>query len=281
LGLLIPDFKPFFAGNRMGFEKHFSDDDGRRIVWGRTAADYARHRPDYPAEFYRRLFERGIGIPGQRILDLGTGVGFLAQQFALQGAQVTGIDIDADQLAVARRRAEAAGLDIVFRQAAAEETGLPDAAFDVLTASQCWLYFDGEKASREATRLLRPDGRLMTCHLCWLPREDATARRSEELVLKYNPQWTGGGFSGDVSREWPKMERHFDVIDFFVFDEPIPFTHESWRGRFRACRGIGASLSPREVAAFDGEHAELLARTLEPSFTVLHRIDCHILGPRR
>jgi hypothetical protein len=113
-----------------------------------------------------------------------------------------------------------------------------------------------------------------------LPREDATARRSEELVLKYNPQWTGGGFSGDVSREWPKMERYFDVIDFFVFDEPIPFTHESWRGRFRACRGIGASLSPREVAAFDREHAELLARTLEPSFTVLHRIDCHILRPR-
>lgn len=73
------------------------------------------------------------------------------------------------------------------------------------------------------------------------------------------------------------MERYFDVDDFFVFDAQIPFTQESWRGRFRACRGIGASLSPQEVAAFDREHAELLARTVEVSFTVLHRIDCQIL----
>jgi SAM-dependent methyltransferase len=263
----------------MDFEKHFSDDGGRRIEWGRTAEDYAQHRPNYPPEFYRRLRGRGIGAPGQRILDLGTGVGFLAQQFALQGALVTGVDVDVNQLAFAIKRAEVAGLNIDYRHAPAEQTGLPDASFDVVTASQCWLYFDHEKASREATRLLRPDGRLITCHLCWLPREDEIARRSEELVLKYNPQWTGGGFSGEVSRRWPKMEQFFDVVDFFVFDANIPFTHESWRGRFRACRGIGASLSPQEIAAFDREHAELLARTLEPSFTVLHRVDCHILRP--
>jgi hypothetical protein len=110
---------------------------------------------------------------------------------------------------------------------------------------------------------------------------DEIAKRSEALVFNYNPQWTGGGFSGEVSRQWPKMERFFDVDDFFVFDVPIRFTRESWRGRFRACRGIGASLSPQEVAAFDRDHAELLARTVEPSFCVLHRIDCHILRPRR
>jgi SAM-dependent methyltransferase len=264
----------------MSFEKHFSDDGGRRIEWGRAAEDYARHRPNYPPEFYRRLKDRGIGLPGQQILDLGTGVGFLAQQFALQGAVVTGIDTDARQLAVARQRAAQSGLTIDYRQAPAEETGLAAASFDALSASQCWLYFDHEQAAREATRLLRPAGRLVICHLCWLPRADEIARRSEELVLKYNPQWTGSGYSGEVSRQWPKTEQYFAVVDFFVFDAHIPFTHESWRGRFRACRGIGASLSPQEVAAFDRDHAELLDRTVDPSFTVLHRVDCHILQPR-
>jgi SAM-dependent methyltransferase len=264
----------------MNFDRHFSDDGGRHIEWGRTSADYAEHRPNYPAEFFRRLSERGIGGPGQSILDLGTGVGFLAQQFAEQGAAVTGIDIDAGQIDVARARAAKSGLSIDYRVAPAEATGLANAKFDVATASQCWRYFDHERASREVIRLLRPGGRLVTCHLCWLPKQDEIARRSEELVLKYNPQWTGGGYDGEVSREWPKMEPFFDVADFFVFDAAIPFTHESWRGRFRACRGIGASLDDVEVAAFDREHAELLQEAVPAKFQVAHRIDCHVLWPR-
>jgi hypothetical protein len=149
----------------------------------------------------------------------------------------------------------------------------------VATASQCWRYFDHVRAASEVTRVLRPEGRLVTCHFCWLPKEDEIARRSEELVLKFNPQWTGAGYNGEVWQKWPKMERFFDIVDFFVFDAAVPFTHDSWRGRFRACRGVGASLSPQEVAAFDREHADLLAKTVDPSFTVLHRIDCHIMRP--
>jgi SAM-dependent methyltransferase len=265
----------------MGLDQHFSDDGGRQIEWGRTSSDYADHRPNYPDEFYQLLAGRGIGVPGQQILDLGTGVGFLAQKFAEQGAEVIGIDIDAGQLAVARQRARAAGVSVDYRQAPAEETGLQDASFDVVSASQCWLYFDLERASREVIRLLKPSGRLLTAHLCWLPREDEIAHRSEQLVLQYNPQWTGAGFSGEVSRHWPKMEVFFEVADFFVFDAQIPFTRESWRGRFRACRGVGASLSPEEVIAFDRDHAALLENTVKEPFSVLHRIDCHILRPRR
>jgi SAM-dependent methyltransferase len=257
------------------------DDGGRRIEWGRTSLDYAEHRPNYPPEFYKRLYDRGIGTPGQHIVDLGTGVGFLAQQFAEQGSHVVGIDIDATQVSVAKHRARDTGLSIDYRVAPAEHTGLPGNSFDVASASQCWRYFNHENASGEVSRILRVGGRLVTCHLCWLPREDDIARRSEELVLKHNPQWTGKDFDGKVSREWPKMERYFNVADFFVFDTSIPFTHESWRGRFRACRGIGASLAPKEIVAFDREHAELLAQTVPASFSVRHRIDCHILLPAR
>ena len=58
-------------------------------------------------------------------------------------------------------------------------------------------------------------------------------------------------------------------------------SRESRAGDSRACRGVGASLSPEEVAAFDREHAELLASMVPQSFTVLHRIDCHVMRPRR
>ena len=247
----------------MSFEHHFTDDGGRQIVWGRTSADYAEHRPNYPAEFYQRLTDRGIGLAGQPILDLGTGVGFLAQQFALQGANVVGIDIDAGQLAIARRAgAKPPASRSTIASPRPKIPASPHASFDAVTASQCWLYFDQERASREVMRLLRPAGRLVTCHFCWLPREDEIARRSEALVLKFNPNWTGGRLPRRrSSANIQSCEPYFDVDDFFVFDAEIPFTRESWRGRFRACRGVGASLSPEEVAAFDREHAELLAAT--------------------
>ena len=50
--------------------------------------------------------------------------------------------------------------------------------------------------------------------------------------------------------------------DSFIvsFETDVPYTHEAWRGRIRASAGMAASLLPEKVAAFDAEHAALLAR---------------------
>ena len=72
------------------------------------------------------------------------------------------------------------------------------------------------------------------------------------------------------------FEGQFEEVKLMVFDAQIPFTRTSWRGRWRACRGIGASLTLDEIERFDRDHADLLARTVEAEFTVKHRIDCHI-----
>lgn len=255
-----------------------SIDHGRPIDWGHASADYARYRAGYPPSFFNRITALGIGLPNQRILDLGTGTGNLAREFACRGCKVTGIDISEVQIAEAGRLAAEQGTQVDFRVASAEQTGLPDRSFDVITASQCWLYFDRDKAAAEVKRLLAPDGRLMTCHLAWLPRRDAIARQTEQLILKYNPDWTAGNLSGRVACRPDWVREDFFVSAFFVYEEPIPFTRETWRGRIRACRAIGAQLPPSEVEKFDSEHAALLARTVSESFTVLHWIDCHILA---
>lgn len=59
----------------------------------------------------------------------------------------------------------------------------------------------------------------------------------------------------------------------------ISFTRESWRGCIRACHGIGATLTPDRIAAFNQERADLLARTVPEQLTVLHWIDAHIMKP--
>ncbi|MFQ5607031.1 MAG: class I SAM-dependent methyltransferase [Candidatus Zixiibacteriota bacterium] len=251
----------------------------REVDWSKTSEDYALHRPGYPASSYERLRALGVGVETQRVLDLGAGTGTLAREFAKNGCQVTGVDIAEGQIAKARELAARDGLNVDFRVAPAEQTGLPDNSFDIISAGQCWLYFDNKRVIPEILRLLAPAGKLLTCHLCWLPRLDEIARRSEELVLRHNPEWSGSDWDGGVPAMPAWAGERFRLAGMFFYDEPILFTRVSWRGRFRACRGIGATLSAGQVADFDTEHERLLDETVPEVFTVLHRVDAHILEP--
>lgn len=251
-------------------------DYGHDIDWSKTSEDYARHRPGFPESFFARLSALGIGISGQRILDLGTGTGALSRVFAKNGCIVTGVDIARGQIEQAKQLAKSEKLSVDFRIAQAEDTELPGNLFDVISAAQCWLYFDKTRIIPEVKRMLTPSGKLLTCHLCWLPRIDEIARRSEQLALKHNPDWSGADWDGQIPAMPDWAAGVFRLVGMLSYDEALPFTRESWRGRFRACRGIGASLTNEQVANFDREHERLLNDTLGESFTVQHRIDAHI-----
>ena len=256
-----------------------SIDPGRSIDWGRTSSDYAEFRPGPPPSFYERLRELGVGIPGQRILDLGTGTGVLARDFARAGCRAVGVDISEAQIEMARALAHGEQLAVEFRVAPAEDTGLPAASFDAVTANQCWLYFDRDRAVAEVRRVLASGGVLVISHFSYLPRLDPIARRTEDLVLRFNPQWTAADWSGDVPVIPRWVRGDFSLADSFVYDEAIPFTRESWRGRMRACRGVGAALSAAEVERFDAAHATMLDAEVPKHFEVLHRINAHVLRP--
>jgi len=255
--------------------------DGERAIdWGRTSGDYARYRRGYPESFFRRLSALEVGVPGERVLDLGTGTGLLAREFARRGCSVVGVDIAPGQIEAARRLADEEGLEAEFLVAAAEASGLESGGFDLVTASQCWLYFDEARIVPEVLRLLAPGGRLLTCHQCWLPRQDVVACTTEELVLKYNPDWSAADYAGRIPPIPRWAEGHFTLAGMFWYDERLPFTRESWRGRIRACRGIGATLAPEGVEAFDRELAKLLEVITEAEeFSVLHRVDAHLFRP--
>src|SRR5438046_8849502 len=135
-------------------------DNERECDWGKTSQDYAAYRSGYPKSFYEVLAALGIGQPGQRILDLGTGTGVLARAFAKRGALVTGVDISANQIAEAKALVAQEGLDISFRVCAAEDIAFPDASFEVISAGQSWLYFDAAVMIPKVLRLLVADGYL-------------------------------------------------------------------------------------------------------------------------
>jgi len=58
---------------------------------------------------------------------------------------------------------------------------------------------------------------------------------------------------------------------------PVRFTRESWNGRIRACRGIGASLPEDQIRAFEHDHIEMLHHAAPPSFEIPHHATMRIL----
>jgi len=122
-----------------------SRDGSRPIDWGRTSEDYSVHRSGPPPSFFARLAALRIGLERQAILDLGTGTGVMARQFARQGALVHGVDVSAEQIAMAKQLANDEGLSIDFSVHPAESLPWTESTFDIVTANQCWLYFDKEK----------------------------------------------------------------------------------------------------------------------------------------
>ena len=252
-------------------------DAGRTIDWSKASEDYAKFRPGPPIELFSRLAALGVGVSGQTVLDLGTGTGIWARQFARSGCDVTGVDIAEGQIAKAQELANSESLSVNFFVSAAEGTGLPSENFDVISASQCFLYFDKSKMIPEIKRLLKPEDCFVTSLFSWLPREDQIAKETETLIAKHNSVWNSGDFSGEVPAFPSWAEGYFRLKGMFYFDAEIPFTIDSWCGRMRACRGIGAELTAEEVGAFDRELRKMLQKTVPGGrFTIKHRLDAHI-----
>jgi len=195
---------------------------------------------------------------------------------ATRGVDVTATDISEGQIAAAKALAEGAKLNIDFRVAPPQADMWDAAQFDVVTALQCWWYFDHDAVIASLRKAAKPQAKLAICTFSFLPREDAIVAASETLVLKYNPDWTGADWDGVTPYLPETLPKSLPLIDSFVFDAEIPFTAESWRGRMRALRGIGASLSEEKVHAFDQDHAKILVEKAGEIFTIRHRLDAQI-----
>lgn len=140
-------------------------DSGKAFDWGKTSEAYAKYRDIYPEEFYQKVADRGLCIKGQRVLDLGTGTGVLPRNMYKFGAEWVGTDISPEQIEQAKILSESAGMNIDFRAVSAEKIDFPSESFDVLTACQCFWYFDHDKVAPEFSRILKKDGKLVV--LLW------------------------------------------------------------------------------------------------------------------
>ena len=243
-------------------------DGGKAFDWGRASDEYAKYRDIYPREFYEKIVDRGLCIEGQNILDIGTGTGVLPRNMYCYGGKWSGTDISEEQIRQARILS--VGMDINYYPIATEDIDFPSESFDVITACQCFWYFKHEKVMPNLYRMLKHDGKLLILYMAWLPFDDVIAGESEKLVLKYSPYWSG---AGEIIHPIAIPECYNEKFEIAYHEEyplKVHFTRESWNGRMKACRGVGASLSKEELALWEQEHRKLLFKIAPDEFDVLH-----------
>jgi SAM-dependent methyltransferase len=143
----------------------------------------------------RRTILRALELrPGERVLDIGSGPGFLAGEMAEAGARVHGVDPSPSMLAIARRHTRNAE----FSEGTATE--LPDGPFDVAVSTQVYEYVEDIAAAlAEMRRVLVPGGRLLVLDtdydsIVWRSSDDERMARvlrawDEHLVHRDLPRY--------------------------------------------------------------------------------------------
>ena len=137
----------------------FDDENARRL-------EVVYMTPDVVDQ--RRAIRGALALePGERVLDIGAGPGFLAAEMAAEvgpNGRVHGVDPSESMLAMARRRE--APVEYVAGDALA--LPFPDEHFDAAVCTQVLEYVDDVGgALAEARRVLRPGGRLLVLDTDW------------------------------------------------------------------------------------------------------------------
>ncbi|HOE14257.1 MAG TPA: bifunctional demethylmenaquinone methyltransferase/2-methoxy-6-polyprenyl-1,4-benzoquinol methylase UbiE [Candidatus Saccharicenans sp.] len=148
----------------------------------------------------RRLVSLSCFRPGDKILDVCTGTGDIAIEFARRGAHdVTGIDLSAGMLARAQQKIEKLNLATKIKLETGSALNLPygDQTFDLVTIGFGLRNLpDYSRGISEMARVLKPSGRLLILEFSLPPNKLTYGFYS--LYLKNYLPLAGRLFSGSA-----------------------------------------------------------------------------------
>ena len=132
------------------------------------------------------------GLAGRRVVDVGCGGGILAESMASRGARVTGADLSAKALSVARLHQLESGVEVDYRLVSAEALAATEpAAFDVVTCMEMLEHVpDPASIVAACATLARPGGFVMFSTLSRNPKSYVQAVLGAEYVLGLLPRGT-------------------------------------------------------------------------------------------
>ena len=194
---------------------------GKADVYQKARPSYAQAMLDFIAQKWQ------IGN-GSMVADIGSGTGILTRQLLGLGARVYAVEPNADM------RAKAEELlgdnpNFVSVTGTAEQTGLPDHSFQLVTAASAFHWFDTERFKLECERILLPGAPVV---LVWNKAELSAEINlgRERIFKKYCPNFKG--FSGGQD-EGDKLKRFFfdGALQERRFPNPLSYDRQTFINR--------------------------------------------------
>lgn len=222
----------------------------------RSFGPLRRHKYDLQLDHLTALVRSG---QVKKVLDIGCGCGSVSLWLALQGADVTGIDLEEERLRVGRRRAEMLGVQPVFVQKNINEL---DGQYDAIWIEQAYHHLEPRaEVQAKIASLLRPGGHLIISESnAWNPLVQAQAIKARGfktihvredvhgVVHQYGEEriTTSGALTRGFARHGIKRtgQRYFGILpnsprfeSLAFVEKMVPpfiapaFSHYLWEGR--------------------------------------------------
>jgi ubiquinone/menaquinone biosynthesis C-methylase UbiE len=123
-----------------------------------TADYYLRGRLDYPRKLIQLVARRVQVDRESRVLDLGSGPGFLAVAFSSFAGETVGLDPEPDMIATAQRYALESGAEVNFQRGSSYDLSPALGTFRLVTMGRSFHWMDREKTLETLDQLIVPDG---------------------------------------------------------------------------------------------------------------------------
>ncbi len=134
-------------------------------VWNKHAENYDRKHNEYEdPTIWKEILETYLGDnKNQKVLDIGTGTGFLSLMVAELGYQSIGIDFAEQMIKEAKRIADEKELRIDYITSDWNKLPFDDHSIDVII-NRCilWTIFDPTITLKEWKRVLKPSGKILS-----------------------------------------------------------------------------------------------------------------------
>ena len=138
------------------------------------------------------IAQHSNGLFGKKVLDVGCGGGILAESMAREGAEVTGLDMGAEPLQVARLHAQENGVTLDYVQQTVEDHAEAFAGrYDVVTCMEMLEHVpDPQSVVHACARLVKPGGHVFFSTLNRSGKAWLLAIVGAEYVLRMVPKGT-------------------------------------------------------------------------------------------
>jgi 2-polyprenyl-6-hydroxyphenyl methylase / 3-demethylubiquinone-9 3-methyltransferase len=159
--------------------------------------------------YFRAVLADRMGhqYSGLCALDIGSGGGFLAEEFAKIGFRVVGVDPSAVSLAAARTHACEGALEIDYRLGVGEKLPVRDAEFDVVYCCDVLEHVtDLDTVISETARVLKPGGLFMFDTI-------NRTRTSRIVAIKIMQEWRWTRLFDTAVHDWSMCIRPDELVE--------------------------------------------------------------------